>query len=49
VLSTEMTKIGYDVSRETAGNSDNADLQSIEARLHPAEVARSLIVEGRKP
>jgi hypothetical protein len=37
------------VTRREAGDSTDPDLGGLEARLHPAEVATTLIVEGRKP
>jgi predicted SAM-dependent methyltransferase len=48
-LSKEMQAFGYETSRQPAGKSDHADLNGLEARLHPAEEATVLIVEGRKP
>ena len=48
-LSTEMTAAGFVVTRVAAGDSDHPDLRGLEVRMHPAEEATSLIVEGRKP
>ena len=48
-LSREMQAAGYQTRRQNAGVSDHADLVGLEARLHPAEEATVLIVEGRKP
>ena len=48
-ISTEMEKAGFEVTRVAAGKTDHPDLVGLEARLHPAEEATALIVEGRKP
>lgn len=48
-LSTEMQAAGFETSRQPAGRSDYPELEGLETRLHPAEEATSLIVEGRKP
>ena len=48
-ISAEMQAAGFETSRQPAGHSDYPDLQRLETRLHPAEEATSLIVEGRKP
>jgi predicted SAM-dependent methyltransferase len=48
-LSGEMTEVGFEVQRQDAGISDYAPLRGLDRRLHPAEVATSLIVEGTKP
>jgi predicted SAM-dependent methyltransferase len=48
-ISAEMQAVGFETSRQPAGQSDNPDLRGLETRLHPAEEATSLIVEGRKP
>jgi predicted SAM-dependent methyltransferase len=48
-LGAEMRAVGFEVTRREAGDSSDPDLGGLEARLHPAEVATTLIVEGRKP
>jgi predicted SAM-dependent methyltransferase len=48
-LGGEMRAAGFEVSRREAGDSEDPDLRGLEARLHPTEVATTLIVEGRKP
>ena len=48
-LSSEMEAAGFIVTRVSAGKSEHPDLVGLEARLHPAEEATALIVEGRKP
>lgn len=48
-ISAEMQAAGFATSRQPAGRSDHPDLRGLETRLHPAEEATSLIVEGRKP
>jgi len=48
-ISTEMGEAGFVAKRCAAGRSDHAELVDLEARLHPAEEATSLIVEGHKP
>jgi predicted SAM-dependent methyltransferase len=48
-LSTEMQNAGFEVTRVKAGVSEHPDLVGLEARMHPAEEATTLIVEGRKP
>jgi predicted SAM-dependent methyltransferase len=48
-LSAEMEAVGFVVRRVPAGTSEHPDLCGVEARMHPAEEATALIVEGRKP
>jgi predicted SAM-dependent methyltransferase len=48
-LAGEMEAVGFTVQRAPAGGSDEPDLNGLEVRRHPAEVATELIVEGRKP
>lgn len=48
-ISAEMEAAGFEVMRVPAGKSDHRDLVGLEARMHPAEEATALIVEGRKP
>lgn len=48
-LSAEMAAVGFETSRQPAGQSDYPDLRGLETRVHPAEKATELIVEGRKP
>ncbi len=47
-LSAEMQAAGFKTSRQPAGHSDYPQLRGLETRLHPAEEATALIVEGRK-
>ena len=48
-ISAEMGKYGFEVYRVEAGQSEYAALRGLEVRMHPAEEATALIVEGRKP
>jgi predicted SAM-dependent methyltransferase len=48
-LSAEMHAAGFETTRRTAGQSDFPQLRGLELRIHPAEVATELVVEGRKP
>ncbi|HYP43920.1 MAG TPA: methyltransferase domain-containing protein [Propionibacteriaceae bacterium] len=48
-LSAEMEAAGFQTSRQLAGESDYPDLRRLETRVHPAEKATELIVEGCKP
>ncbi len=48
-ISKEMQSAGFETSRQPAGQSSHPDLNGLEVRLHPAEEATALIVEGRKP
>jgi predicted SAM-dependent methyltransferase len=48
-ISTEMGAVGFVVERVPAGESDHPELTGLEVRMHPAEQATALIVEGRKP
>lgn len=48
-ISTEMAAAGFVVTRVAAGHSEHPDLRGLEVRMHPAEEATSLIVEGRRP
>ena len=48
-LSHEMEAAGFEVQRKEVGESDHPDLRGIDSRVHPAEAATILIVEGRKP
>lgn len=48
-LSAEMEAVGFVVQRAPAGRSEHPDLCGVEVRMHPAEEATALIVEGRKP
>jgi predicted SAM-dependent methyltransferase len=47
-ISAEMEAAGFVVTRVAAGKSDRPELVGLEARLHPAEEATALIVEGLK-
>lgn len=47
-ISAEMQAAGFVVSRQPAGESEYLELRGLETRLHPAEEATSLIVEGLK-
>lgn len=48
-ISAEMGKVGFTVERVPAGKSEHPELVGLEVRMHPAEQATALIVEGRKP
>lgn len=48
-LASEMQSVGFDVERVTAGESRHERLRGLENRMHPAEEATQLVVEGRKP
>ena len=48
-LANELEAAGFQVQRCEAGESDHLDLRGVDSRLHPAEAATTLIVEGRKP
>lgn len=48
-LAAELRAAGYEVERSVAGDSNHPDLKGLEARMHPAEVATQLCVEGTKP
>jgi predicted SAM-dependent methyltransferase len=48
-ISAEMEKAGFVVKRVPAGASDYPPLAGLEVRMHPAEEATALIVEGSKP
>jgi predicted SAM-dependent methyltransferase len=48
-ISAEMSAFGFEVERVPAGKSDHEGLSGLEVRMHPAEQATALIVEGRKP
>jgi predicted SAM-dependent methyltransferase len=48
-ISAEMEKAGFTVKRVAAGVSDHPALTGLEVRMHPAEEATALIVEGTKP
>lgn len=48
-LSAELEAVGFVVQRVPAGRSEHPDLCGVEVRMHPAEEATALIVEGRKP
>lgn len=47
-ISTEMESAGFEVYRVEAGQSEYQELRGLEVRMHPAEEATALIVEGRK-
>jgi predicted SAM-dependent methyltransferase len=47
-ISAEMSAAGFDVYRVEAGQSEYPELRGLEVRMHPAEEATALIVEGRK-
>jgi predicted SAM-dependent methyltransferase len=48
-LGTEMERAGFEVRRVQPSESDHPELRGLEARLTPAEVATSLVVEGTRP
>ena len=48
-ISTEMQRVGFVVQRVAAGTSEHPQLCGLEVRMHPAEEATALIVEGTKP
>jgi predicted SAM-dependent methyltransferase len=48
-ISAEMSAVGFEVERVPAGKSEHPELTGLEVRMHPAEQATALIVEGRKP
>ncbi len=48
-ISTEMGRAGFEVHRCDPGSSDYPELRELEVRMHPAEAATSLVVEGVKP
>jgi predicted SAM-dependent methyltransferase len=48
-ISAEMERVGFVVERVPAGSSSHPELKGLEVRMHPAEQATALIVEGRKP
>jgi predicted SAM-dependent methyltransferase len=48
-ISAEMEQVGFVVERVPAGTSASPELTGLEVRMHPAEQATALIVEGRKP
>ncbi|TFV52989.1 methyltransferase domain-containing protein [Blastococcus sp. TF02A-35] len=48
-ISAEMEAAGFVVERVPAGRSEHPELCGLEARMHPAEQATQLLVEGRKP
>jgi hypothetical protein len=48
-LSSEMEAAGFAVRRVSVGQSDSPELRGLESRLHPAEEATMLVVEGTKP
>ena len=48
-ISAEMAAAGFTVERVPAGESRDPELAGLEVRMHPAEQATALIVEGRKP
>ncbi|WP_089335917.1 class I SAM-dependent methyltransferase [Blastococcus mobilis] len=48
-IRAEMAPFGFVVERVPAGTSEHAALSGLEVRMHPAEQATALIVEGRKP
>ncbi|WP_375499408.1 methyltransferase domain-containing protein [uncultured Jatrophihabitans sp.] len=48
-LSTEMEQAGFVVTRVRPGESAHAPLAGLEVRMHPAEEATALVVEGTKP
>ena len=47
-ISAEMEKAGFTVVRQRAGQSEHPELAGLEVRMHPAEEATQLVVEGRK-
>lgn len=48
-ISAEMEAAGFSVKRVEAGQSEHPALQRLEVRMHPAEAATQLVVEGTKP
>jgi hypothetical protein len=48
-ISAEMEAAGFTVARVPAGESEHPELVGLELRMHPAEQATTLIVEGTKP
>lgn len=48
-ISEEMAAAGFGVARQRAGVSEYPALRNLEQRMHPAEEATALIVEGVKP
>jgi predicted SAM-dependent methyltransferase len=48
-LAAEMRAAGFAVERCVAGDSSHPDLRGLEHRMHPAEVATQLCVEGTRP
>ncbi len=48
-LAAELGAVGFEVHRCRAGESSHPELQGLEYRMHPAEVATQLCVEGTKP
>ncbi|SDS00578.1 Predicted SAM-depedendent methyltransferase [Friedmanniella luteola] len=48
-LAAEMRAVGFEVERRVAGDSHHPDLKGLEHRMHPAEVATQLCVEGTRP
>jgi predicted SAM-dependent methyltransferase len=48
-LSTEMSEAGFRTRRAAYGQSEHPDLVGLEVRMHPAEQATGLVVEGVKP
>lgn len=48
-LAAELRAAGFEVERVVAGDSNHVELKGLEHRMHPAEVATQLVVEGTKP
>lgn len=48
-ISSEMEAAGFQVTRVKAGASEFPELRGLEQRMHPAEEATALIVEGVRP
>lgn len=48
-ISAEMETAGFTVTRVRAGQSEHPELTGLEVRMHPAEEATQLVVEGTKP
>lgn len=48
-ISAEMEAAGFNVKRVRAGQSEHPELLGLEVRMHPAEEATQLVVEGSKP
>ena len=48
-LSAEMEHAGFVVTRVRPGQSEHVPLAGLEVRMHPAEEATALVVEGTKP